>query len=369
MRGFDPARDGGRDRRGSAPPRRDSDGARVAIVHAESARSRVERRAFVQRNGRAGFPRGRRTKPSCLFGGGRRRSRRSVSISGSSDASTIEVVFDGGGGRSRPQASRVVASARTGGWFAKGSYGGGCVWPSRLRAVVSNGVDAAAVQIVAWSTLGGGVWSRARRARDGRRERAEGAILAGEALDGGGARGGSRRGVLRGGSRGARRAVVDVSTVSRDRGWRARGRGATRALGDGRDGAAAETRGWRVVEPRLPPARGGARARSRRPARASPKPLDRPTRADEDIGRRAVARGGVPMTASSSASSCMRSSRRSSWRSCSSSRARYDEVAIAARSAAEGVDVPSQGIHARARLVVRRRGSLLLPLARGWRIF
>ena len=42
------------------------------------------------------------------------------------------------------------------------------------------------------------------------------------------------------------------------------------------------------------------------------------------------------MTASSSASSCMRSSRRSSWRSCSSSRARYDEVAIAARSAAEG---------------------------------
>ena len=78
-----PARDGGRDRRGSTPPRRDSDGARVAIVHAESARSRVERRAFVQRNGRAGFPRGRRTKPSCLFGGGRRRSRRSVSIPGS----------------------------------------------------------------------------------------------------------------------------------------------------------------------------------------------------------------------------------------------------------------------------------------------
>ena len=224
-----PARDGGET---VAVPRRrgDSDGARVAIVHAESARSRVERRAFVQRNGRAGFPRGRRTKPSCLFGGGRRRSRRSVSIPGSYDASTVEVVFDGGGGRSRPQASRVVASARTGGWFAKGSYGGGCVWPSRLRAVVSNGVDAAAVQIVAWSTLGGGVWSRARRARDGRRERAEGAILAGEALDGGGARGGSRRGVLRGGSRGARRAVVDVSTViARPRMARARSRGDARA--------------------------------------------------------------------------------------------------------------------------------------------
>ena len=207
---------------------------------------------------------------------------------------------------------------------------------------------AAAVQIVAWSTLGGGVWSRARRARDGRRERAEGAILAGEALDGGGARVARGAGFFAGG-RARARAVVDVSTVSRDRGWRARGAGrrARSAMGVTGPPPRREGGGWsnRVSRP-LAAARARALAAARAP---SPKPLDRPTRADEDIGRRAVARGGVPMTASSSASSCMRSSRRSSWRSCSSSRARYDEVAIAARSAAEGVDVPSQGIHARAR--------------------